>query len=208
VRAASAFAPLPFVRPVDPESNAAGAVPDVLTELRSGRRESIDQLVPLVYSELHAIAHRHLSHRRDAAGQGTLVTAALVNEVYLKLVDQAHANWTDRAHFVALASVAMRHILIDRAKARRARKRGGSKAAVTFEDDAIAAESSPDALLEINDALDRLAVIDPRLARVVEYRFFGGLSEDEIAEVLDVTVRTVQRDWAKARVLLRRMLAG
>lgn len=193
---------------MDPESNAAGAVPDVLTELRSGRRESIDQLVPLVYAELHAIAHRHLSHRRDAAGQGTLVTAALVNEVYLKLVDQTHANWTDRAHFLALASVAMRHILIDRAKARRARKRGGSKAAVTFEDDAIAAESSPDALLEINDALDRLTVIDPRLARVVEYRFFGGLSEDEIAAVLDVTVRTVQRDWAKARVLLRRMLAG
>jgi RNA polymerase sigma factor (TIGR02999 family) len=162
----------------------------------------------LVYSELNAIAPRHLARRRNAAaGQETPVTTALVNEVYLKLVDQSQATGNDRAHFLALASVAMRRILLDRAKAGRTQKRGGSRVAVTFEDNAVAAESSPVALLEIDDALLRLAHLDPRLARVVEYRFYGGLSEDEMAEVLGVTVRTVQRDWAKARTLLRRMLA-
>jgi len=114
--------------------------------------------------------------------------------------------WNDRAHFLAFAAVSMRHILIDRAKARIAQKRGGAAESVTLHE-GIVADDSPEALLDINEALDRLAEIDPRLARVVECRFFGGLSEDEIAEALGVTRRTVQRDWAKARMLLRRSLA-
>jgi RNA polymerase sigma factor (TIGR02999 family) len=182
--------------------------PQVLAALRSGERESLDRLVPLVYGELRAIAHRQLARRgRPARGDATLATTALVNEAYLKLVDQANASWRDRAHFLALASVAMRHILIDRAKARAATKRGGGRAAVSLDDEAIAADGDPVRLLEINEALDKLAELDPRLARIAECRFFGGLSEEEIAEALGVTTRTVQRDWAKARMLLRRALA-
>ena len=182
---------------------------DVLAALRSGRRDSLDQLVPVVYEELRVIAHRHLArHRSGAAADRTIATTALVNEAYLKLVDQARADWNDRAHFLALASVAMRHVLIDRARGRAAQKRGGANVAVTLEDEAVAADDSPNTLLDINDALDRLAQLDARLARVVECRFFGGLSEEETAVALGVTARTVQRDWAKAKVMLRRDLEG
>ena len=181
---------------------------EVLQALRSGHRESLDSLIALLYQELRVIAHRHLAkHKRAGEGEGTLATTALVNEAYLKLVDQSQAGWKDRAHFLALAAVAMRHILIDRAKAKVAQKRGGEQAPITLEGDGIAAEDSPEALLDINNALDRLAELDPRLARVVECRFFGGLSESETADALGVTMRTVQRDWVKAKMLLRRTLA-
>ena len=177
-------------------------------EQRRDPRADLDQLVPLVYEELRQIAHLHLNRRRDSKrGDATLATTGLVNEVYLKLVDQSNGQWSDRPHFLALASVAMRHILIDRARARLSGKRGGSHVQVTLEDEALAHDDSPAAILEINDALKRLATTDERLARVVECRFFGGLSEQETAEVLGVTIRTVQRDWKKARALLRRALA-
>jgi len=189
-------------------ASTSGAGLDVLSALRSRQRESLDRVVALVYHELRVIAHRRLSrHRGGGARQGTLATTALVNEAYLKLVNQSEARWKDRAHFLALAAVAMRHILLDRAKARLAQKRGGRHEAVTLED-AVSRDDSPEALLSLNDALDRLSAIDARLARVVELRFFGGLSDEEIAEALEVTRRTVQRDWAKARMLLRRLLAG
>jgi RNA polymerase sigma factor (TIGR02999 family) len=179
---------------------------EFLEGLQAGGREALDHLVPLVYAELRAIAHRHLAVPGRAA---TLATTALVHEAYLKLVDQSGAQWRDRAHFFALASVAMRHILIDRARARAAAKRGGAaRQHVTLEDDAAAIDAEAESLLEIDDALDKLSEASPRLARVVEYRFYGGLSDDEIAEVLGVTVRTVERDWAKARLFLRRMLAS
>jgi RNA polymerase sigma factor (TIGR02999 family) len=168
-------------------------------------RESLDRLVPLVYEELRQIAHRHL-RRRENGGDATLATTALVNEVYLKLVDQTDGHWHDRAHFLALASVAMRHILIDNARARLAGKRGGARARVTLDEEALAYDRSPAALIEIDEALTALAATDERLARVVECRFFGGLSEVETAEALGVTSRTIQRDWKKAKVLLRRAL--
>jgi RNA polymerase sigma factor (TIGR02999 family) len=174
---------------------------DVLTELRSGRRGAIDLLVPLMYHELRAIAHRQLVAR---ARGGTLSTTALVHEAYLKLVDQSRADWRDRAHFLAVASLAMRHVLVDRAKARSTLKRGGERRRITLDDAQIAVDDQPDALLQLDEAMHRLAALQPRLARVVECRFFGGLTEDEIAEALGVTVRTVQRDWAKARMLLQR----
>jgi RNA polymerase sigma factor (TIGR02999 family) len=181
---------------------------DVLTTLRGGEPESLDRLVAALYDELRAIAHRHLAKRRRPEDRSpTLATTALVNEVYLKLVDQSQATWSDRAHFLALAAVAMRHILIDRAKARVAQKRGGPSGAVTFEDEAIGSDEPPEVLLAVDEALDHLAEVDARLARVVECRFFGGLSEDETASALGVTRRTVQRDWAKAKMLLRRALA-
>jgi len=183
--------------------SAASSRTDVLTELRSGQQASLDRLVPLVYEELRAIAHRHLLARGHG---GTLQTTALVHEAYLKLVDQSRAGWNDRAHFLALASVAMRHVLVDRAKARAALKRGGDPKRITLDEEDIPAHDQPEALLQLNEALNRLAAIQPRLARVVECRFFGGLTEDEIAEALGLTVRTVQRDWVKARMLLRRAL--
>lgn len=178
---------------------------EVLEALRSGRRDSLDRVLPIVYEELRAIAHRHLARR----GHGdTLVTTALVHEAYLKLVDASRAQWRDRAHFFALASVAMRQVLIDRAKARTALKRGGVRRKITLEDDAIAIDDQAESLLEIDDALNQLAAVSPRLARIVECRFYGGLSAEEIAEALGITVRTVERDWAKARMLLRHVLAS
>jgi RNA polymerase sigma factor (TIGR02999 family) len=165
--------------------------------------ESLDALMPLVYGELRRIAHAQLSRDRGS----TLATTGLVHEVYLRLAGSPQAVSIDRAHVLALAAVAMRHIIADRAKARRALKRGGTGYRVTLDEEAIAAEDQPEALLEIHDALDRLASIDERLARVVVLRFFGGLPPEAIAEVNSVTVRTVERDWAKARMLLRELLA-
>ncbi len=173
--------------------------------LQTGRRDSLDSLMPLVYEHLRNIARHHLSMRE---GEATLSTTGLVHEAYLKLVDQSRIAWSDRAHFFALASVAMRHVLVDRARARLADKREGVLFRVTFDNELMAGDSQPQALLEINDALDRLAAVEPRLAKTVECRFFGGLSEEETATALGVTTRTVQRDWAKARMLLRRALSA
>jgi RNA polymerase sigma factor (TIGR02999 family) len=181
----------------------AAARNDLLRELRSGRHGAIDQLIPLVYNELRVIAHRQLAAR---ARGSTLSTTALVHETYLKLVDQSRADWRDRAHFLAVASIAMRHVLVDRAKARATLKRGGERRRITLDDAHIAVDDQAEALLQLDEAMNRLAALQPRLARVVECRFFGGLTEDEIAEALGVTVRTVQRDWAKARMLLQREL--
>lgn len=173
---------------------------DLLSQLRGGSREALDHITGLVYDELREIARRHRRARDNAS---SLATTALVHEAYLKLVDQSQATWNDRAHFLALAAVAMRHILTDRAKARFVAKRGGSRVAITLDEELIAAEDQPDALLQIDDALRRLDEVDDRLARIVECRFFGGLTNEEIARVLGVTVRTVERGWVKARMLLR-----
>lgn len=149
------------------------------------------------------MAHRQLAARDRG---GTLQTTALVHEAYLKLVDQSRAAWRDRAHFLAVASIAMRHVLVDRAKARLALKRGGAHRHITFDEQEIGVDDQPDALVQLDEALQRLGEVDPRLVRVVECRFFGGLTEEEIAEALGLTVRTVQRDWVKARMMLRRAL--
>jgi RNA polymerase sigma factor (TIGR02999 family) len=165
--------------------------------------EPLDQVVALAYRELRAIAHRRLM---GLGAGGTLSTTALVHEAYLKLADQSRAEWHDRAHFLALASVVMRHVLVDRARELSTLKRGGMRQRITLDDEAMSAEAEPDLLLQLDDAMNRLAAFEPRLARVVECRFFGGLTEEETAEALGRTVRTVQRDWVKARVLLRRAL--
>ena len=178
---------------------------DSTTALRSGRRDTLDSLMPVVYDQLRQIAHRQLAIREQGA---TLSTTGLVHEAYLKLVDQSRIAWGDRAHFFALASVAMRHVLVDRARARLSQKREGNLQRVTLDNVQIADDDQPEALLELNDAVAHLAEVEPRLARVVECRFFGGLSEEETAEALGVTTRTVQRDWVKARMLLRRALSA
>ena len=177
---------------------------DVLNALRSDRQETLDRILPIVYDHLRAIARRQLAARN---GGGTLSTTGLVHEAYLQLVDQSRVTWSDRGHFFALASVAMRHVLVDRAKARLAQKREGGLLRVALDSEQIPGHEQPEVLLDVNDAVDRLAVVEPRLARVVECRFFAGLSEDETAEALGITTRTVQRDWTKARMLLRRALS-
>ena len=192
---------LPAGRPM----NAPTKPIDMPVELRSGAPHSLDQVFALTYQELRAIAHRRLVARGP---RGTLTTTALVHEAYLKLVSQSRAGWQDLAHFHAVASLAMRHVLVDRARERGTVKRGGARPQVTLDEDMIAAEDQPEALLQLHDALERLAALNPRLARVVDCRFFGGLTEQETAAALDVTTRTVQRDWVKARLLLRRLLAS
>jgi RNA polymerase sigma factor (TIGR02999 family) len=172
-------------------------------ELVTGRRDTLDRLMPAVYDELRTIARRQLAGRE---GGGTLSTTGLVHEAYLKLVDQSRIAWRDRAHFFALASVAMRHVLVDRARARQALKREGDRLRITLDSELIAVPDQPEALLQLSDAIERLAKVEPRLARVVDCRFFGGMADDEIAEALEVPPRTVQRDWVKARMLLRRAL--
>ena len=176
---------------------------DALTESKSGAQQSLDLVVSRAYHELRAIAHRRLAARGRG---GTLSTTALVHEAYLKLVDQSRAGWHDRAHFLALASLAMRHVLVDRARERDTLKRGEARRPVTLDEEQVSAEDQAEMVLHLDEALDRLAAWEPRLARVVECRFFGGLTETETAEALGLTVRTVQRDWVKARILLRRAL--
>ena len=187
------------------ESDRNGLLDELFEGLRSSRRDSLDRLLPVVYEELRAIAHRHLAKHGPA---GSLATTGLVHEAYLKLVDQSQAEWRDRAHFFALSSVAMRHVLVDQARARAALKRGGVGARVALDEEAIAVDDSAETLMAIDEALDRLAAVEPRLAKVVEFRFFAGLSEREIAEALGVTERTVERDWVKARMLLYRALVA
>jgi len=178
-------------------------ITDLLVALRSGRREVMDPLFSLVYGELRRIAHRRLGPGR---ADDTLGTTALVHETYLKLVDQTRADWRDRAHFFAVAAMAMRQILVDHARARAALKRGGGHRRITLDDPGLAIEEQAAALLDLDDALAKLARLDERLARVVECRFFGGLSEQETAEALGVTARTVRRDWVKAKGLLHEEL--
>lgn len=165
---------------------------------------TLDRVLPDTYQELRAIAHRQLAKH---AADRTVSTTGLVHEAYLKLANQEHVHWNDRGHFLALAALAMRHVLVDRAKARLAEKRGGRRQQVTFDERIIPAEAQAEVLLDLSDAIDRLAAVEPRLAEVIDCRFFGGLSEEEIASALGVTTRTVQRDWVKARMLLRRALA-
>jgi RNA polymerase sigma factor (TIGR02999 family) len=163
----------------------------------------LDRLVPLVYADLAAIAHRQLG--LETAGH-TLSTTAVVHEAYLRLVDQTHAQWADRVQFFAVAAHVMRRLLVDHARRHGAARRGGPHLrAISFEaleaadDGSLAAGERADVLLAVDEALERLAVLDPRQARVVECRFFGGLTEEETAEALGVTARTVARDWVKAR---------
>ena len=179
------------------------AITDALDALRAGAPDAMDRLVPLVYGELTRIAHRQLG--LEATGH-TLSTTALVHEAYLRLVDQRRAQWADRVQFFAVAAHAMRRVLVDHARRHRAMRRGGahrhgvSLDALESADAAtLAVDDRTDVLLALDDALDRLATHDARQARVVECRFFGGLTEAETAEALGVTPRTVARDWVKAR---------
>ncbi len=181
-----------------------GEITRLLFAFRDGEGSAMDELLPLVYGELRGIAHRQL-RRRPAQ---TLNTTALAHEAYLKLVDQSRAEWRDRSHFLAVAAVAMRHILVDTARRRTAQKRGGDDVRVTLDDRAAKADTDSRAIeiLALDEALTALAELNDRLSRLVELRFFGGLTVEETAEAMGISERTVKRDWRKARAFLYRAL--
>ena len=182
---------------------ADATITGALVAYRAGDPDALERLFPLVYDELRRVAHVQL--RREEPGH-TLGTTGLVHEAYFRLVDQTRVEWADRSHFFAVATQAMRRILVDYARRYKAAKRGGAPERVSLSDAMVIAEHRADTLLALDEALTQLASIDERLSRVVEYRFFGGLTEEETGELLGVTVRTVRRDWIKAKGWLHRAL--
>jgi RNA polymerase sigma factor (TIGR02999 family) len=177
----------------------------ILKEWNAGDAQALDRLTPLVYEELRRQATRYV--RQERPGH-TLQATALIHEAYLRLVDAKDVNWQSRAHFFAIAANLMRRILVDHARRRDAEKRGGSAIRLTLDDAVAAAGENEVDLLAIDEALDRLAAIDTQQARVVELRFFSGLSVEETAAALGVSPKTVKRDWSVARAWLRREIGG
>lgn len=182
----------------------APEITGLLRAWEEGDREALDRLMPIVYDALRRAARN--SMRRERSGH-SLEATGLVNEVYLRLVGIAGVQWKDRAHFFAVAASLMRRILLDSARARAAGKRGGGGLRITLSEN-LAASSEASSLIAIDDALEALSKMDPRKAQVVELRFFGGLSIDEIAVVLKISPQSVSRDWNLARAWLRKELAG
>jgi RNA polymerase sigma factor (TIGR02999 family) len=178
----------------------------LLADASQGKREALDELLPLVYDELHRQAAAYM--RRERPGH-TIQATALVHEAYLRLMKEPNTRWQNRAHFCAIAANSMRQILVERSRARRRLKRAGDQQRITLSD-AIPAASTAEAVdVEVLDvALNRLAAMDPELARLVELRFFGGLSIEETADVLGVSPATVKRSWATARAWLKREMTG
>jgi RNA polymerase sigma factor (TIGR02999 family) len=185
--------------------SAQAGITELLLAYHGGEQEAYDRLFPLVYEHLRAVAHAQL--RRERGGH-TLSTTALVHEAYLKLADVARLDVRDRAHFLGVAARAMRQVLVSYARRHRAEKRGGGLEPVDLDAAELAVEERAEVLIALDDALTRLAAMSPRLAQVVECRFFGGLTEEETAQVLGVAERTVRRDWVKARGWLHAELAG
>jgi RNA polymerase sigma factor (TIGR02999 family) len=202
-----AMAPyLVLVKPArDPNGMEAdlSSATELLLRGGAGEASALERLVPLVYDELRRLAHRHLARE-----SGTLGTTELVHEAYLKLIDQTRVEWSGRAHFLGVASIAMRRILVDRARRRRRLKHGGPLVPIPLDDIDVSADERADLVVALDEALDRLRILDERQARVVECRFFGGMSEEETAEVVGIGLRTAKREWAKARSWLYTELFG
>jgi RNA polymerase sigma-70 factor (ECF subfamily) len=184
--------------------DSSGEVTRLLTELRGRRQEAAARLFDLLYSELRRLAQRHLMNERP---EHTLQATALVHEAYLKLVD-GQQDWQNRAHFFAIASSAMRRILVDHARAKHAAKRPGSQKQLDLDEVVLLSNDHQLNVIAVDLALQRLSQLDARQSRIVELRYFGGLSAEEAAEVLGVTTITVQRDWAVAKAWLYKELAG
>ena len=175
----------------------------LLTAIEEGREHSADELLAVVYEELRRMA----AHRMAAEAPGhTLQPTALVHEAYMKLVDQTRVDWQGRSHFFAVAAQAMRRILVDHARSRQREKRGGGRARVVLDEAVALSPQKDEDVLALDEALERLAALDPRQAKVVELRFFGGMSVEEVAEALSVSKRTVEGDWTFARAWLSREL--
>ena len=175
----------------------------LIADVQLGGRAAVDRLVPVIYDDLRRIAHQRL--RAEQTGH-TLDTTALVHEAYLRLVGSEHLSFESRSHFLAVAAQAMRHVLIDSALRRRAQKRGGGSRPLSLDAAPLVGETQSEELLALEEALQRLAAIDERQSRVVECRFFGGMSIEETAAALHTSPATVKRDWALARAWLNREL--
>jgi RNA polymerase sigma factor (TIGR02999 family) len=181
----------------------AGHVTELLTSWGAGDQSALTQLIPLVHEELHRLAGRQMRNERHGH---VLQTTAIVNEAYLRLVDMRRVQWRDRAHFFALSARLMRRILVDHARARDTRKRGRDAQIVSLDEATIASGQRGTTLVALDDALAELAVLDARKGRVVEMRFFGGLTVEETAEALHVSVETVTREWRAAKAWLLRQI--
>jgi len=187
--------------------DGGGRIPDLtsaevtalLGEMAQGKPEAAEQLIPLVYDELRRLASRYMRRERE---DHTLQTTALVHEAYLKLVEQRSVNWQSRAHFFGIAAQLMRRVLIDHARRNLREKRGGGQPVVVLDEAFVFSPEQSSALVELDGALERLAAMDARQARIVELRFFGGLTVEEAGEVLGVSPKTVKRDWSVAKAWL------
>jgi RNA polymerase sigma factor (TIGR02999 family) len=183
------------------------ALPNEVTQLlidwSNGDRRALDELIPLVEMELRRVARRYMARESP---DHTLQTSALINEAYIRLIDQQNVAWQNRAHFFAVSAQVMRHILVDHARKHQYAKRGGGAQQVSLDETVARVDQKADELVALDDALKTLARLDPRKSKVIELRFFGGLSLDETAEVMKVSSPTVQREWRSARAWLRREL--
>jgi RNA polymerase sigma factor (TIGR02999 family) len=179
---------------------AAGNPRELLVQWRSGNRAALDALFPLVYEDLRSRARAQLRHQPDGH---TLTTTALVHETYLKLIGVENVSWQDRSHFLALAATAMRHVLVSYARRNNALKRDPERNLIALDEAPVFSEASSNAVLRVDEALEKLAKIDERLARMVELRFFGGMTIEDTAQAMDVGLNTVKRDWARAKAWLK-----
>jgi RNA polymerase sigma factor (TIGR02999 family) len=184
---------------------SAQHVTELLLAWSQGEESALEKLTPVVYEQLRRLAHRYMGGERAAH---TLQTTALVNEAYLRLIDGKQVNWQNRAHFFAVSARLMRRILVDWARSRQSHKRGGEPEGVTLDDALLVSKGHGEDLLALDEALEKLAKVDVRKSRVVEMRFFGGLSVEETAEVLKVSLDTILRDWKLAKLWLLRELSG
>jgi RNA polymerase sigma-70 factor, ECF subfamily len=180
-------------------------VTQLLVAWSDGDEGALDKLMPLVYAELRQMAKRFMRSQREGH---TLQTTALIHEAFLKLVNQPEKHFQNRAHFFGVAAQAMRHILVDYARSRKYAKRGGGERPVSLDEAVVVSEERAAELVALDDALDALAKVDPRKCRIVEMRYFGGMSVEETADVLKVSVDTVMRDWRMAKTWLLRELSG
>ncbi|MCL2648152.1 MAG: sigma-70 family RNA polymerase sigma factor [Phycisphaerales bacterium] len=184
-------------------SDSREDVTRVLEQIKQGDKRAADKLLPLVYDEFRALARHYLAQER---ADHTLQPTALVHEAYMKLVDQKRVDWQGRSHFFAVAAQAMRRILVDHARTRQREKRGGGRARVQLDEAVALSPQKNEDVLALDEALEKLAKLAPRQAKVVELRFFGGLSVEEVATTLNVSKRTIEGDWTFARTWLSREL--
>jgi len=184
---------------MDEPSVSPHRVTQLLEQWSHGDNAALTELTPLVYEELRRLAHRHIGGQRP---DHTLQTTALVNEAYLRLADQTNPRWQNRAHFLAVAARAMRQIVVDYARSYQTQKRGGGALKVELDEAAIVSQEQSREIVDLHEALERLAALDSRKAQVVELKYFGGLNYDEMAEVLKISPVTVRRDWEFAKLWL------
>ena len=185
--------------------DSGGDVTQLLSAWSSGDETALEQIIPLVYRELHLRAERYMAAEQSGH---TLQTTALVNEVYLRLIDLPQRNWENRAHFLAICAQLMRRILVDFARSRNSQKRGGGPRNLPLDEALTVCGEAPQEIIKVDDALKNLSTFDARKSRVVELRFFGGLGVEETAEVLKVSPETVMREWKMAKIWLIREIRG